>query len=241
MSERPDHRENDQLRPVQLIRKFTDNAPGSVLACFGQTRVLVTATLEERVPRHVLQRGEGHGWLTAEYSLLPGSTHVRTQRERLKVSGRTYEIQRLIGRALRASVDLSKLGQRTLTIDADVLQADGGTRVAAITGAYVAMVDALNSLPPETYPNGLPLLSPLAAVSVGIVHGEVRLDLNYDEDSAAEVDANVVMNAAGEFIEVQASSESKPFGREALDAMLAVADKGLRELLALQQQALASS
>jgi ribonuclease PH len=244
--QRSQQRDALSLRSVEIIRGFTENAPGSVLISYGKTKVLCTATLEDRVPRHIYGQGT-HGWLTAEYSLLPGSTNTRAQRDRYKVSGRTMEIQRLIGRTLRTSVDLPHLGQRTIHLDADVLQADGGTRVAAITGCYVALMDALHQiqddemrLNPAMKLWPLPHISPVAAVSVGVVNGQVLLDLDYNEDSTAEVDANIVMNAEGQFIEVQASSEAAPFDRDTMNRMMDAAEKGIRELLDLQQQALKS-
>lgn len=227
------------LRPIKIQRRFTKYAPGSVLVSFGDTQVLVTATLEDRVPRHILhEKPEGHGWITAEYSMLPGATQTRNNRDRLKISGRTTEIQRLIGRSLRASVDLSKLGQRTLTIDADVLQADGGTRVAAITGGYVAVADAIQGLLDQGLLTESPIIAPVAAVSVGMIEGMVLLDLDYSEDFRAEVDANVVMNGAGNFIEFQATSEKEAFSRDILDEMASVAEAGIQQLLHLQQEAL---
>jgi ribonuclease PH len=236
---RLDQRSSHELRPIEIIRNYTKYAPGSVLISFGNTRVLVTATVEERVPRHIhVLKEENRGWLTAEYSMLPGATQTRNSRERLKVSGRTQEIQRLIGRSLRACVDLSRLGARTITIDADVLQADGGTRVASITGGYIALYDAIQSLIAQDLLKDSPLLSPIAAVSVGIVSGEVLLDLDYEEDSTAEVDANVVMNADGKFIEFQATCERTPFSPEELQAMSSVAQAGLYQLLELQQKSL---
>jgi ribonuclease PH len=231
-------RQPNELRPVQILRHYTKYALGSVLVCFGDTKVLVTASIEERVPRHVQQAGEGAGWLTAEYAMLPAATNTRNQRERLKVSGRTNEVQRLIGRSLRACVDLSKLGPRTITVDADVLQADGGTRVASITGAYVALVDAISYLKDQGLLVESPIIAPVAAVSVGMVHGMPVLDLDYEEDSQAEVDANVVMNGHGHFIEVQATSERIPFERDALNAMLDLAQSGIEQLFILQQEAL---
>lgn len=233
-------RQANQFRPIQIIRNYTKYSPGSVLISFGDTKVLVTATIDEKVPRHVQQtKEENAGWLTAEYAMLPSATQSRNQRERVKVSGRTNEIQRLIGRSLRASIDLSRLGPRTITIDADVIQADGGTRVASITGGYVAMVDALihlqnqGLLPTED----LPIISPVAAISVGIVDGVVLLDLDYDEDSQAEVDSNIVMNGNGQFIELQATSERLPFDRAVFDEMLDSAKAGIEQLISLQQSA----
>lgn len=245
MSARSYHRSPIDTRPVEIVRGFTETSPGSVLVSYGKTRVLVTASIEERVPRHLVGL-DGHGWLTAEYALLPGSTGTRVQRERQKVSGRTQEIQRLIGRSLRAAIDLTALGQRTITLDADVLQADGGTRVAAITGGYVALVDALRHIQSQQkllHPNQpewpLPIVSPVAAVSVGMVNGQVLVDLDYDEDSRADVDANVVMNADSQFIEVQLTSEHQPFSRTKLDEMVDAAGLAITRILAIQQEALA--
>lgn len=237
---RSDQRQVDQLRPIHIVRQFTKNAPGSVLICMGDTQVLVTATVEERVPRHIhILKEDSLGWLTAEYSMLPGATNVRTQRDRLKISGRTAEIQRLIGRTLRASIDLTKLGSRTITIDADVIQADGGTRVAAITGGYIAMVDCLNKLKADGLLDTLPEHKAIAAISVGMVENTEVLDLNYQEDSAADVDANVVMNADGNIIELQMSSERAPLSRPQMDRLMDLADTGIHQLFQLQQEALA--
>jgi ribonuclease PH len=239
MDSRPDGRMADALRPVKLIRQYTRNAPGSVLICLGDTQVLVTATVEERVPRHIhIQKEENLGWLTAEYSMLPGATQPRSQRERFKVSGRTAEIQRLIGRTLRTSLDLTKLGSRTINIDADVIQADGGTRVASITGAYVAMMDCLHKLKADGLLKELPSTTAVAAVSVGTWLGQPILDLNYAEDSTADVDANIVMNGDGRLIELQVSSDKAPLERQQLDAMLELAQNGIQRLLSLQSQAL---
>jgi len=226
----------EQLRSVTLVANFTDHAEGSVLCSFGRTRVLCTATAEERVPSHV--KGSGRGWVTAEYGMLPRSTHTRTDREAAKgkQSGRTQEIQRLIGRALRAAVDLPALGERQVVIDCDVLQADGGTRTAAITGAYVALGIALKRMQREKA-----LRPPVAAVSVGIISGQPLLDLDYEEDFAAEVDMNVVGNAAGELLEVQGTAEKRPFTPVQLTAMVALAQKGLTELHQKQTAAIASA
>ena len=223
----------DQLRPVVLTPNFTEHAEGSVLCSFGRTRVLCTATAEERVPSHV--KGSGRGWITAEYGMLPRSTHTRTDREAAKgkQSGRTQEIQRLIGRSLRAAVDLKDLGERQVLIDCDVLQADGGTRTASITGAYAALGICLRRMQREKA-----LRAPVAAVSLGIVGGELLLDLNYEEDFAAEVDMNVVGNAAGELLEVQGTAEKKPFTPAQLNGMIELALKGLRELHAKQLAAI---
>lgn len=240
MYERPDQRQSDELRPITFTRHFTKHAPGSVLVSFGDTQVIVTATVEERVPRHIhILKEENTGWLTAEYAMLPGATNQRSQRDRMKISGRTAEIQRLIGRTLRASVDLTKVGSRTINIDADVIQADGGTRVAAITGGYVALVDCLNKLKADGLLEELPPLNPIAAVSVGVVNGTPVLDLNYEEDSTAEVDANVVMTADGHIIELQMSSERSPLTRVQLDSLVDLASAGIEKLLAFQQAALA--
>jgi len=231
-------RTNDALRPVTFTRHYTRHAEGSVLACFGDTRVLCTASIDERVPAFL--KGAGKGWVTAEYGMLPRATHTRTEREaaRGKQGGRTLEIQRLIGRALRAVVDLEALGERTLTLDCDVLQADGGTRTAAITGGYVALVDATHALLKRALIKKDPVHGAVAAVSVGIVGGEPRLDLNYDEDSHAETDMNVVMNDAGAFVEIQGTAEGHAFRREELDRLLALAADGIHQLIALQRTAL---
>ncbi len=233
---RPDHRQPDQLRPVQFERQFTQYAAGSVLAHCGNTRVLCTVSVDEEVPRFL--KGSGQGWLTAEYRMLPGSTQTRKPRELMKLSGRTQEIQRLIGRSLRAAVDLSALGERTLTIDADVLQADGGTRTTSITGAYVALEDAIAHLVDKGELTASPLRHQIAAISVGLLEGEAFLDLNYPEDFAADIDFNVVMNEKLELIEVQGTAETGSFNRPQLNAMLDYAEKGIGELMQLQQAAL---
>jgi len=227
------------LRPIELVAGFTKHAEGSVLAQCGDTRVLCTASVEEKVPPHLY--GGNKGWVTAEYGMLPRSTHTRTQREaaRGKQSGRTMEIQRLIGRALRASIDLALLGPRTVTLDCDVLQADGGTRTVAITGAYVALAMAARKLRRDGVIAQDPMLFPVAAVSVGVVGGEPRLDLDYAEDSKAEVDMNVVATGRGELIEVQGTAEGKVFPRSTLDALLDLALQGIAKLTLLQQKALA--
>jgi ribonuclease PH len=225
---------------VRFTRRFTCHAEGSVLVEFGDTRVLCTASVDEGVPPFL--RGKGQGWVTAEYGMLPRATHTRSPREaaRGKQSGRTQEIQRLIGRSLRAAVDLAGLGERTVTIDCDVLQADGGTRTAAITGAYVALADACESLRSRRLLSEVPLHGQVAAVSVGIVRGVAVLDLDYGEDSEAETDMNVVMNNGGAFIEVQGTAEGHAFRRHELDALLNLAASGIGELCALQAQALES-
>ena len=238
--ERSGGRAADQLRPVRLTRHFTRHAEGSVLVEFGQTRVLCTASVEEKVPGH--KKGSGEGWVTAEYGMLPRATHTRSDREaaRGKQSGRTQEIQRLIGRSMRTVFDLQKLGERTIHLDCDVLQADGGTRTAAITGAFVAAQDAVNKLIAQGKLAASPILSPVAAVSVGIVQGTPLLDLEYTEDSACDTDMNVVMTGAGHFVEVQGTAEGAPFSRAEMDALLALAEKGIGELVQLQQQALSN-
>jgi ribonuclease PH len=228
----------DQLRPVRITRGFTIHAEGSVLIEFGQTRVLCTASVEERVPPH--KRGSGEGWVTAEYGMLPRATHTRSDREaaRGKQSGRTQEIQRLIGRSMRAVFDLAALGERTIQLDCDVLQADGGTRTAAITGAFVAAQDAVNKLLAKGLIPASPIRGHVAAVSVGIVQGSPLLDLEYVEDSACDTDMNVVMTGAGHFIEVQGTAEGAAFSRDEMNKLLALAEKGIGELVMLQQAAL---
>ncbi|MEL7022470.1 MAG: ribonuclease PH [Pseudomonadota bacterium] len=239
MTERPSGRAADQLRTVRIETDFTCHAAGSVLISCGQTRVLCTASVEERVPPFL--RGKGQGWVTAEYGMLPGSTHTRSGREaaRGKQSGRTQEIQRLIGRSLRAVTDLKALGERTVTLDCDVLQADGGTRTASITGAYVALALAVGRLMTAGTLKRNPLQGAVGAVSVGIYRGLPVLDLDYPEDSEAETDMNVVMNDAGAFIEVQGTAEGHAFRREELDALLDLAAAGIQDLIAAQREALA--
>jgi len=236
--QRPSQRANDQMRPVSIQRHFTKHAEGSVLVTCGDTQVICTASVEERVPAWL--RGKGQGWVTAEYGMLPRSTGSRMGREsaRGKQSGRTQEIQRLIGRSLRSVVDLEALGERVITLDCDVIQADGGTRTASITGAYVALVDAVNHLLESGQIKKNPIIGALAAISVGIYRGEPVLDLDYAEDSEAETDMNVVMNSGGAFVEVQGTAEGHAFHRKELDAMLDLAEKGIGELLAIQQAAL---
>ncbi len=228
----------DQLRPVRITRHYTRHAEGSVLIEFGNTQVLCTATVEEKVPPH--QRGSGAGWVTAEYGMLPRATHKRNDREaaRGKQTGRTQEIQRLIGRSLRAVFDLSALGERSILIDCDVIQADGGTRTAAITGAWVAASDAVATLLASGKLTATPILGPVAAISVGIVQGQPVLDLDYVEDAACDTDMNVVMTGAGHFVEVQGTAEGAAFTRAEMDQLLALADQGVAELVQLQQQAL---
>ena len=232
-------RRADQLRPVRITRGFTIHAEGSVLIEFGQTRVLCTASIEDKVPPH--KRGSGEGWVTAEYGMLPRATHTRGDREaaRGKQSGRTQEIQRLIGRSLRAVFDLKALGERTLHLDCDVLQADGGTRTAAITGAFVAAQDAVNLLLSQGKLAASPITGPVAAISVGIVEGTPLLDLEYIEDVACDTDMNVVMTGAGHFVEVQGTAEGVAFTRAEMDRLLQLAEKGIAELVTLQVAALA--
>ncbi len=236
---REDGRADDDLRPITITRGWLDHAAGSVLIEFGKTRVLCAVAATEGVPRW--RKGSGLGWLTAEYAMLPQATHERSSRESVKgkVGGRTHEISRLIGRSLRAAVDLSQLGENTLAIDCDVLQADGGTRTAAITGAYVALVDAVRHLQEQGAVAGDPLVNSIAAVSVGIVDGTPRLDLPYEEDVRAETDMNVVMTGDGKFVEVQGTAEGVAFDRDELDALLALATKGCADLTRLQTEALA--
>jgi ribonuclease PH len=228
----------DALRPVRLQRHYTKHAEGSVLVCFGDTQVLCTASVEEKVPP--FKRGSGEGWLTAEYGMLPRATHTRSDREAAKgkQSGRTQEIQRLIGRSLRSVFDLKALGERTISLDCDVLQADGGTRTAAITGAFVAAHDAVSVLLARGQLTASPLRDFVAAISVGVVQGTPLLDLEYTEDSACDTDMNVVMTGSGGFVEVQGTAEGAPFSRAEMDQLLALAGQGIAELVALQKQAL---
>jgi ribonuclease PH len=235
---RVDGRKSDQLRPVSFTPDFTIFAEGSVLAAFGQTRVLCTATLEEGVPRWIQAQGKPGGWITAEYSMLPRATQQRTPRETGGLGGRTQEIRRLIGRSLRAAFNLARLGERTCIVDCDVLQADGGTRTAAITGSYIALAMAIAKLVEAGEVSSQSYLPPVAAVSVGVLNGEPLLDLCYAEDKQAEVDFNVVMNAAGKFIEVQGTAEGQPFTRAMLDELLNLAYRGVGELLQAQREVL---
>ncbi|MDC9725540.1 MAG: ribonuclease PH [Gammaproteobacteria bacterium] len=237
---RPSGRQNNELRQVTITRNYTKHAEGSVLIEMGDTKVLCTASVEERIPQFL--RGKGEGWVTAEYGMLPRSTGSRMAREaaRGKQSGRTQEIQRLIGRSLRASIDLKALGERSITIDCDVIQADGGTRTASITGAFIALQDAIDSLLAKKKIKKNPLLGQVAAISVGIYNGEAVLDLDYAEDSNAETDMNVVMNDAGAYIEVQGTAEGHAFHPEELNAMLAIAGEGIADLIIKQREALDS-
>lgn len=235
---RQDGRAADQLRPVKMTRNILKYPEGSVLIEIGHTKVICTATIEERVPPFM--RGQGKGWVTAEYGMLPRATEVRNQREVTKgrPGGRTMEIQRLVGRALRSVVDLEMLGERTIWLDCDVIQADGGTRTASITGAYLAMVDALAGLVRQGTIPRLPVQDFLAAVSVGVVEDEVMLDLAYDEDSRATVDMNVVMTGAGKYVEVQGTGEAAPFTQEQMELMLRYATGGIAELIRIQKESL---
>jgi ribonuclease PH len=233
---RPDGRNENEVRSVKIQRSFIENAEGSVLISIGNTRVICTASIEDRVPPFL--KDQKKGWVTAEYSMLPRATHTRTLRESTtgRISGRTHEIQRLIGRALRSVVDLSGLGERTIWIDCDVLQADGGTRTASITGAFICLSDALK----YALRNGLieksPLKDYLAAISVGVVHGKPMVDLCYAEDSIAEVDMNVVMTGNGRFVEIQGTAEGVPFSRDSLDMLIKLAEKGINYLIAIQKK-----
>jgi ribonuclease PH len=231
---RPDGRKPDELRAVTFERDYTDMTPGSVLVSFGRTKVLCTASIEDDVPRWM--RGRGTGWVTAEYSMLPGSSPERIQR---KVSGRSQEIQRLIGRSLRAVCDMAVLGEKLITVDCDVLQADGGTRTASISGGYVALHDACTRLVQAGLLGAHPLTDHLAAISVGIVGGTPVLDLPYAEDAHAEVDMNVVMTGSGGFVEVQGTAEGAPFSRHELDTMMGLAEKGIADIVELQREVIA--
>src|SRR5437763_2940561 len=237
---RPDGRADDELRPVRLVRQWLDHAEGSVLVEFGRTRVLCAASVTEGVPRW--RKGTGLGWVTAEYAMLPRSTHTRSDRESVKgrIGGRTHEISRLVGRSLRAAIDYKALGENTIVIDCDVLQADGGTRTAAITGAYVALADAVSWLRDRGALVSEPLVTSVAAVSVGVVDGSPRLDLCYEEDVSAETDMNVVCTGDGRFVEVQGTAEGEPFDRGELDGLLDLAVRGCADLTELQRHALAA-
>jgi ribonuclease PH len=237
---RPDKRQPDELRPLRFQRKYTRQAPGSVLVRMGRTVVLCTCCVEAAVPQFL--EGTGKGWLTAEYGMLPGSTSTRKARDKGgKVDGRSVEIQRLIGRSLRAVVDLSKLGERTLWLDCDVVEADGGTRTAAINGAYIALIDALLSRKKEIGPPGTVVTGSVAAVSVGLCNGEEWLDLCYEEDKDAEVDLNLVMTGGGQFIEVQGTGEESTFTRAQLDRLLHLGEHGIRRITAAQKKALGAA
>ena len=234
--QRPDGRQPNELRPVKFERRFTRYAAGSVLAHCGNTQVLCTVSASEDVPRWL--KDSGQGWLTAEYRMLPSATHTRTRREVMKLSGRTQEIQRLIGRSLRAAIDLEALGEITLTVDADVIQADGGTRTTAITGAYVALEDAIATLVANNTLQSSPLKHQIAAVSVGLLEGEAFLDLNYPEDVAADIDFNMVLNGDLGYVELQGTAEADSFNRQQLNQMLDYGEKGIKQLMVLQKEAL---
>jgi len=233
---RQDGRRPDQIRPISITRDYLRHPEGSVLVEFGDTKVICTASVEDKVPPFL--KGKGQGWVTAEYGMLPRSTNTRTSRERNGPSGRSQEIQRLVGRSLRVVVELSKLGERTIWVDCDVIQADGGTRTAAITGAFVAVADAIGTLAKPGAPAGPLVRECVAAMSVGIVGGQPLLDLNYAEDSSAEVDMNVVMTGAGAFVEVQGTAEHAPFSKARLDDLLTLAAAGIDRLIGLQRRAL---
>ncbi|MFC1517656.1 ribonuclease PH [Candidatus Margulisiibacteriota bacterium] len=234
--ERSDKRKVAELRPVKITPDFNKYAEGSALIEIGNTKVICTASVEEKVPPFL--RDKGQGWVTAEYSMLPRATSERSQRDRFKVSGRTYEIQRLVGRCLRSIIDMKKLGERTVTLDADVIQADGGTRTAAITGAYVALVLALRKIQKAGLIQEIPLATEVAAVSVGVVDNTPLLDLAYEEDSNADVDMNVVMTGSGKFIELQGTAEKEPFDTKVMQEMLVLAKKGIEQLISAQRKVL---
>ena len=232
MSERFNLRKNDELRNIKITKDYTKHALGSVLVEFGDTKVIVTASVEEGKPRW-MEKFDPRGWVTAEYSLLPSSTHTRCQRERNKISGRTQEIQRLIGRSLRSCVDLEKVGERTVTIDADVIQADGGTRCASICGGFVAMNLAFERLIEQGLLSENPIIEPIAAVSVGLIDGEIKLDLDYSEDSSAQVDSNVVMTKSSKIIEFQTTAEGAPFEKSQLDEIYNLACAAIQKIISL--------
>lgn len=232
MSERFNNRKNNELRNIAIVKDYTNHALGSVLIQFGDTKVICTASVEEGKPRW-MEKTDPRGWVTAEYSLLPSATHTRCQRERSKISGRTQEIQRLIGRSLRSCVDLEKLGDRTVTIDADVIQADGGTRCASICGGFVAMNIAFNKLIEQGLLEVNPIIEPIAAVSVGLIDGEVKLDLDYSEDSHAQVDSNVVMTKSSKIIEFQTTAEGAPFEKAQLDEIYNLSSEAIQKIIAM--------
>ena len=232
MSERLNNRKNNELREIKITKNYTNHALGSVLIEFGGTKVIVTASVEEGKPRW-MDKTDPRGWVTAEYSLLPTSTHTRCQRERTKISGRTHEIQRLIGRSLRSCVDLIKLGDRTVTIDADVIQADGGTRCASICGGFIAMNIAFEKLIKQGVIEENPIIEPIAAVSIGLIDGEIKLDLDYSEDSHAQVDSNVVMTKSSKIIEFQTTAEGAPFEKSQLDEIYNLANSAVQKIIEL--------
>lgn len=232
MTERFNGRNNNELRDIKITKDYTKHALGSVLIEFGDTKVIVTASVEEGKPKW-MEKTDSRGWITAEYSLLPSATHTRCQRERSKISGRTQEIQRLIGRSLRSCVDLTKLGERTVTIDADVIQADGGTRCASICGGFIAMDIAFKKLMEQGLLTENPIIEPIAAVSVGLIDGEIKLDLDYSEDSHAQVDSNVVMTKSSKIIEFQTTAEGAPFEKSQLDEIYYLADNAIQKIISL--------
>jgi len=232
MVERLNNRKNNELRNIKITKNYTNHALGSVLIEFGDTKVIVTASVEEGKPRW-MDKSDPRGWVTAEYSLLPASTHTRCQRERTKISGRTQEIQRLIGRSLRSCVDLEKLGDRTVTIDADVIQADGGTRCASICGGFIAMNIAFEKLISQGLIEENPIIEPIAAVSVGLIDGEIKLDLDYSEDSHAQVDSNVVITKSSKIIEFQTTAEGAPFEKSQLDEIYNLANDAIQKIISL--------
>ena len=232
MSERLSNRKNNELRNIKITKNYTKHALGSVLVEFGDTKVIVTASVEEGKPRW-MEKTDPRGWVTAEYSLLPSATHTRCQRERNKISGRTQEIQRLIGRSLRSCVDLEKVGERTITIDADVIQADGGTRCASICGGFIAMNIAFEKLIEQGLMQENPIIEPIAAVSVGLIDGEVKLDLDYSEDSTAQVDSNVVMTKSSKIIEFQTTAEGAPFEKAQLDEIYNLANDAIQKIISM--------
>ncbi len=236
---RADNRKDDELRPIKITPNFNKYAEGSALIEIGNTKVICTASVDESVPGFL--RGKGEGWVTAEYAMIPRATSERTQRDRFKVSGRTYEIQRLIGRSLRAVVDTKKLGERSINIDCDVIQADGGTRTASITGAYVALALAIRGLQKKGVLQESPIFTEVAAVSVGVVNGTAVLDLPYAEDSTADVDMNIVMTAGGKFIELQGTAEEEPFDDITLQKLIALGKKGVQELVQRQRDAISTA
>ena len=232
MSERLNSRKNKELRTIKITKNYTKHAPGSVLIEFGDTKVIVTASVEEGKPKW-MEKTDPRGWVTAEYSLLPSATHTRCQRERTKISGRTQEIQRLIGRSLRSCVDLEKLGDHTVTIDADVIQADGGTRCASICGGFIAMQIAFQKLMEEGLIQENPIIEPIGAVSVGIIDGEIKLDLDYSEDSHAQVDSNIVMTKSSKIIEFQTTAEGSPFEKSQLDEIYSTANSAIQQIISM--------
>lgn len=236
MQERSFNRKSDEKRPIKFIRNYIKYSPGSVYVECGDTKIIVTATIEEKVPKFLADTGSG--WVTAEYSMLPGATQLRTQRERTKISGRTMEIQRLIGRSLRACVDKDDMGEVSITIDCDVIQADGGTRTASINGGFIALYDAFRSLKEAGKIPEIPIIEPIAAISVGMFQGEKLLDLDYSEDSNADLDANIIMTESGKIIEFQCTAEGNPISEETLIELLRLGYKGIKEIVQIQKEVL---